>query len=100
MDLVMPRDDLTTLLNSILTQIGDLRDDVKELNKKQDNQSSKLQSIEVQTTKTNGRVTKLEKSKNLWSGISTNTWYLMALAFVIILIISANVMKINLGGLI
>lgn len=107
MENVMPRDDLTTLLNNILTQVN-------RLNEKQDQQTKELNEIKLQTQKTNGRVTRLEdghtlnvraiKSLERRSGrklnIPTNILYLLAFAGVIVLLIVATAMGINVKGII
>lgn len=107
MDDLMPRDDLTTLLGSILEQLKETRDDVRDLNRKQDEQSKELGKVLIQTQKTNGRVNRhdeqikaLESSKGKKLNVPTNVLYLLAFGGVVALLIVARLLGVDLGGVI
>jgi predicted nucleic acid-binding Zn-ribbon protein len=100
MELTMSSDELTILLNNILSQVA-------EVNRKQDRQSDDITEIKLQTQRTNGRVTALEASaKAAAKAIKTKrpiltdkSLYLLALAAVIVAITIATALGVNVGGL-
>lgn len=97
----MPKDYLTQLL-------GNMQEQLNRLEAKQDDQTKQLEAIRTQTTKTNGRVTALEKMTKLMKRRRSNSFferidgrflYLIALFAVVALIILAKIVfHINIGS--
>jgi hypothetical protein len=97
MEAVMPRDDLTTLLNSILSQLD-------RLERKQDDQTIELNKIHLQTQKTNGRVNQAEKDIKGLQVVKGRTglkippeiWKLLGYLALIVAAVVAGLLGINL----
>lgn len=87
--------------------LQDIQERLVRLDNKQDKQLAQLNGIEIQTNRTNGRVTQLEKEMKSLERKKGKTFrmppltimYLLAIAFVILLAIVATAMKINISGL-
>lgn len=106
MELTMSSNDMNTLLTNILSQVSEMRSEIRSVNNKQDIQNDKLTEITIQTQKTNGRVTSLEgrakileKTKGKKVSFDPKLLYLLAIGGVIALIIIATRMGIDLKGI-
>lgn len=102
----MSRDDLGTLLNTILDNQRETRDDIREINRKQDLQTQEIGKVLTQAEKTNGRVNghdkqiaALETIRGRKISLPNNVLYLLAIGGVIALAIVASLLKVDLGGI-
>lgn len=106
MEAVMPKDYLAQLLTNLQSQLERLEGKQDQLQNKLDRNTVTTNQILDQAKYTNGRVTQAEKDikrlevvRGKRVAIEPRTMYLLALAFVLILLTVASLLHVNIGGL-